>query len=265
MGKKFIQTPVLKKITQNPFILKKFKNIFFLICYFSINLVFAQNIEVDELPYFTGCETYKPHSKEKTACSMSNLAYYLNQHLIYPDSAKEKGISGVVYVTFAVETDGSTSNIKVLNDIGGECGEMAKKVVAEMPKWEAATLKGEAVAYELRLPIQFVLDDEQQWAKSYELFWGDLRFNQIQTSDLEKYSKQSIIVRNVKGEQVPIVNMSVFYENGKIKRSAKGLGNLNSDMTKIIRHAKVNGKLTFSATLQQKGNFFELYRTFDVK
>jgi hypothetical protein len=245
--------------------LKKFRNILLMLCFFSINFIAAQNSEIDELPYFAGCETYKPHSKEKTACSMSNLAYYLNQHLIYPDSAKAKGISGIVYVTFTVEIDGSTSNIKILNDIGEGCGAMAKKVVAEMPKWEAAVLKEQAVVYELRLPIQFLLDDEQQWAKNYEFFWGDLRYNEIQTSDLEKYLKQAIVVRNVKGEQVPIVNMSVFYENGKIKRSAKGMGTLNADMIKIIRRAKADGKLTFSTTLQQKGVFFELYRTFNIK
>jgi Gram-negative bacterial TonB protein C-terminal len=245
--------------------LKKFRNLLLVLSFFSLNFVVAQNSEIDELPCFAGCETYKPHSKEKRACSMSNLAYYLEQHLIYPDSAKAKGISGIVYVTFTVEIDGSISNVNVLNDIGEGCGAMAKKVVAEMPLWEAATLKEQAVAYELRLPIQFLLDDEQQWAKNYAFFWGDLRYNEIQTSDLEKYLKQAILVRNIKGEQVPIVNMSVFYENGRVKRSAKGLGKLNSDMIRIIRHAKAGGKLTFSTTLQQKGTFFELYRTFNIK
>ena len=233
--------------------------------FFSANFIFAQNSEVDEQPYFIGCDTYNAHSKEKLQCSMSNLAYYLNQHLVYPDSAKAKGISGVVYVAFTVEINGGVSNVKVLNDIGEGCGAMAKKVVSEMPNWEAAIFKEEKIAYELRLPIQFLLDDEQQWAKNYEFFWGDLRYNQIAVNDLEKYLKQTILVRNAKGEQVPIVNMVLFYENGKINRTAKGLGTLNNDMIKIIRHAKANGKLTFSTTLQQKGVFFELYRTFDIR
>ena len=233
--------------------------------FLSANTSFAQNVEVDEMPYFAGCDMYKMHSKEKLECSMSNLAYYLNRHLVYPDAARQKGISGVVYVTFTVAENGAVSNAKVLNDIGEGCGDMAKKVVSEMPNWEAAVYKEKKVAYELRLPIQFLLDGDQQLAKNYDFFWGNLNSNDIEASNLEKYVKQPIVVRNSKGEQISPVDILLVYENGRTLRNAKGRNTLNNDMIKIIRHAKPGGKLTFSTTLEQKATFFELYKTFNIK
>lgn len=228
-------------------------------------MLFGQVTEVDEMPYFAGCDTYKLHSKEKLACSMSNLAYYLNRHLVYPDSAKQKGISGIVYVTFTVEIDGKVSNVKVLNDIGEGCGKMAQKVVEEMPLWEPAVFKEKKVAYELRLPIQFTLDDGANYAKDFQLFWGDLRFDEIPLADIECYIQKPIVIRNMKGEQVSIITMLMVYENGKTLKDAKSKGEINKDMIKILRRAKPNSKITFTVTLQKKGSFFELFKTYNLK
>ncbi len=49
--------------------------------------------------------------------------------------AKAKGITGRVYVKFVIERDGSVSNVKLMRDIGGGCGEEAVRVVQSMPKW----------------------------------------------------------------------------------------------------------------------------------
>jgi TonB family protein len=243
----------------------RFLFVMFLLFGLKNNVFGQQEIIADELPYFAGCQNYPTASKEKRACSMSNLAYYLNNKLIYPDSAKEKGTKGIVYVSFTVDKKGWVSNTKVLNDIGDGCGAMAKKVVESMPAWEPAQYKGEKIAYDLRLPIQFSLDDGQLYAKECRFFWGDLRQEEIPMADLTKYLTQPILVRDQKGELMPIINVAMFYENGRISKKATCKTPFNKEMEKIIRRAKAGGTLTFAVTLQKKGTFFELIQRYQLR
>jgi TonB family protein len=223
----------------------------------------AQDIEVDEMPYFAGCGQYKPNSKEKNNCSLSNLAYYLNKNLVFPSEAKQANISGIVYVLFTVRQNGTVDNVKVLNDIGGGCAEMAKKVVAEMPLWEAAKKGGKTIDYELRLPVHFKLDSEN-YASDFDIFWGDVRFDEISLPSLENYIRQPIIVRNEKGEVIDPITLTMTYEHEKSLKTIGSKGSMNKEMIKILRKARVGGKVTLVATLQKKGTFFELFRTFTI-
>lgn len=72
-----------------------------------------------------------------------------------PEVALKNKIEGRVYVTFTVETDGSITNIKVLRDIGGGCGQEAVRVVSIMPKWKPGTQRGKPVRVQFNLPIVF--------------------------------------------------------------------------------------------------------------
>lgn len=89
----------------------------------------------------------------------SALYMYLCMNLSYPDVARENKIEGYVYLTFTVEKDGSISNILVLRDIGGGCGEAAVEVVKNMPRWEPGHQRGVAVRTQFTLPIHFQLDN----------------------------------------------------------------------------------------------------------
>ncbi len=100
-------------------------------------------ITVEKMPSFPGGE--------------EELMKFLAENLEYPQDAREKGIQGKVYVTFIVEADGSVSNVKVLRDIGGGCGDEAARVVKTMPKWEPGKQKGKAVRVQYNLPVKFVL------------------------------------------------------------------------------------------------------------
>ncbi|MCD4794537.1 MAG: energy transducer TonB [Bacteroidales bacterium] len=51
-----------------------------------------------------------------------NFRRSLAEQVIYPDEARERGIRGKVYVIFEVDTTGSATNFKIINDIGGGCG-----------------------------------------------------------------------------------------------------------------------------------------------
>ena len=85
------------------------------------------------------------------------LIEYLAKSIQYPQQALETGTKGGVMLTFVVEKDGSITDIKVLRDIGSGCGEEAKRVVKEMPKWQPAKQRGKAVRQQFVLPVSFNL------------------------------------------------------------------------------------------------------------
>ena len=90
---------------------------------------------------------------------------YIAKNVKYPEEAKEKNISGRVFVQFVIEKDGSVSNVKVLRSIGGGCDEESVRVVKAMPKWKPGTVKGQPVRVFYNLPLNFKLDDGESAKK----------------------------------------------------------------------------------------------------
>ena len=94
------------------------------------------------------------------------LYQFIAENMRYPQEAKERGITGRVFVTFVVEKDGSTGDIKVLRDIGGGCGEEAVRVVGMMPKWKPGKQQGEPVRTQFNLPVVFNLSEQESSANA---------------------------------------------------------------------------------------------------
>ncbi len=92
---------------------------------------------------------------------MDALYNYLSSNIVYPSEAKEHNIQGRVFVSFVIEKDGTVSNIKVLHDIGGGCGDEAIRVVKGMPRWKPGRQHGQRVRTQFVLPINFKLDNQQ--------------------------------------------------------------------------------------------------------
>jgi protein TonB len=82
---------------------------------------------------------------------------FLGENLVYPQVAKETGITGIVYVTFIVEKDGSITNYRIQRGVEGGCSEEAIRVIQLMPKWKPAWNKGQLVRKIVLLPIKFEL------------------------------------------------------------------------------------------------------------
>ena len=80
---------------------------------------------------------------------------FIREHLVYPAEAKRLGITGTVYVSFTINTNGTLGNIKVVRGIGGGCNAEASRLVKAMPKWKAARKNGIAVKSEYTIAIQF--------------------------------------------------------------------------------------------------------------
>ncbi|WP_343637536.1 energy transducer TonB [Fluviicola sp.] len=84
---------------------------------------------------------------------------YLEEKLVYPQVAKDAGISGKVYLKFVVSEQGAISNVKVMRGIPDckECDREAIRVVTTMPKWIPGKNNGKAVNSYCNLPIVFKL------------------------------------------------------------------------------------------------------------
>ncbi len=90
------------------------------------------------------------------------LYEFLAENLEYPEEARMKGISGIVYVSFIIEQDGSLTNATIIQDIGGGCGEEVLRVVNSMPKWSPGRQKGKAVRVQFNLPVKFTLEKNKK-------------------------------------------------------------------------------------------------------
>jgi protein TonB len=58
-----------------------------------------------------------------------NMGSYIVKNLQFPAEAKEREIQGTVRLSFVVETDGSVSNILVVNSVGGGCDNEAIRLL----------------------------------------------------------------------------------------------------------------------------------------
>ncbi len=86
------------------------------------------------------------------------LYKYIGKKLNYPAIARENGIEGLVVVQFVVNENGSLSDVKVLKDIGGGCGDEAARVIRGMPNWKPGMQRGKPVKVQFNCPVRFKLD-----------------------------------------------------------------------------------------------------------
>ena len=82
---------------------------------------------------------------------------WVNQHLSYPDIAKDNGVQGRVLLQFTVGTDGSVSAVKVLRGIDSSLDQEAVRVVSASPKWTPGRQRDRAVKVTYTFPVFFQL------------------------------------------------------------------------------------------------------------
>lgn len=58
-----------------------------------------------------------------------NMGSYITSNLRFPTEAKEREIQGTVRLSFVVETNGSVSNITIVNSVGGGCDNEAVRLI----------------------------------------------------------------------------------------------------------------------------------------
>ncbi len=86
---------------------------------------------------------------------ISAMEKFIQENIEYPRMGLENGQQGIVYVQFAVNKDGSTSNVGIARGISNEFDKAARKVVYRMPEWKPGEYKGEIVRCWFTMPVHF--------------------------------------------------------------------------------------------------------------
>ena len=98
---------------------------------------------VDEMPQYPG--------------GQSELMKFIQQNLVFPESAVKNKTYGKCFVKFIVRKDGKITDVMVLKGVPNcpECDEEAKKVFTKMPAWMPGKQNGKAVNVYYNQPINF--------------------------------------------------------------------------------------------------------------
>ena len=193
---------------------------------------------------------------------MDKMAKYFSENIKYPEEAKEKDISGRVFISFVVEKDGSVTEAKVKRSIGGGCDEEALRVVKAMPKWKPGMMKGKPVRVNYMLPIFFKLDDnvkrngleETSWEGTGKGTKDKVNYTMHMTMEIES-ATTGYFVMNLKSEkkgkttvEFEDVGMPFTYTfDGKSTGSINPINPDGSAMT-------VDAQPPYGFTIDAKGN-----------
>lgn len=90
------------------------------------------------------------------------LKTYLKNTISYPKSELEAGVQGKVFVEFVVETDGSISDVQVIEGVSKALNEEAITVVKKMPKWIPGKQGEELKRVKFTLPIMFKIPPKEE-------------------------------------------------------------------------------------------------------
>jgi len=86
------------------------------------------------------------------------LIEYLSQNIKYPESAKEKNISGKVFIKFVIDITGKVTQAEVIRGVHPDLDNEALRVVSAMPNWQPGMHEGKLVNVFFNLPINFKLE-----------------------------------------------------------------------------------------------------------
>ena len=223
--------------------------------------------EADEMPYFPGCAAYEEDLTKKRRCSNQQLVNFVAEHLMYPEDARLEQLEGTVYARFVVDTTGAVGDASIIRDIGGGCGLEALRVIAMLPRFEPAVQDGRKVAVELRLPVQFRIEEAtMRQDAQYTLSWGGLRRDTLYAHELIELLEQPVYVRDALGEIKPLTELAFGYTNAKGKtRGAQSRGRITPDLRKVVLKIRRGGVFTVYAAVQDQGEFYYLERPVVVR
>jgi protein TonB len=104
-----------------------------------------------EIPYY-------PYQVDpKFPGGVEAISNFIAKEVNYPKAARNKGVEGRVLVGFVIETDGSLSDIKIIQSVAEELDNEALRVINKMPKWTPGKLDNQPARFSYTQPISFQL------------------------------------------------------------------------------------------------------------
>ena len=102
----------------------------------------SSNLNAEETILFAKVEE-KPLFNEKEA--ETAFREWVNSKIVYPPVAQEKGITGRVFVEFAIDKDGSVTDVKLLRGVDPLLDGETLRVISSSPNWTPGKHEGKPV------------------------------------------------------------------------------------------------------------------------
>lgn len=93
---------------------------------------------------------------------LDSLFRFLANAIVYPESAKEEMIEGIVFVQFVIERDGSISNVETVRSLHPVLDKVACDAIGELPPWSPGEKDGVTVRSLYIFPVNFRLDSAEK-------------------------------------------------------------------------------------------------------
>lgn len=222
---------------------------------------------VDIPPLFEGCDDPLISEEQRQACSVPKIQAFINQNIVYPDSARVRNVEGVVVVRFSVTEKGTITDLELIRTIGAGCGQEAMRVVRMMPNFRPALKGGVAVATKMTLPIRFKKIGEAKANNKnlYQIHWGTIYQNKITKEDLKHLLKRYLLVRDYYGNtyEVRFLTLKIAHKGKELVLETKG-NTLSKEMLKSLRKMRTGQLLTLEAMIQKDYKDIEVVRTLEL-
>ena len=111
---------------------------------------------IEKVPIFPGCKG--TNNDELKACFEAKIQEHIQKNFRFPDAAKEMGLSGKVFVLFAIDKNGDIANIKTRGP-DKVLEKEAERIISLLPKMIPGKQRGKAVTVPYSIPIMFKLMD----------------------------------------------------------------------------------------------------------
>ena len=85
----------------------------------------------------------------------NDFSKWVNEHIVYPESAKTNNTQGRVTLQFTVGADGSVTNVRVLRGLDPDLDKEAVRVISSSPKWNPGRQNGQPVNVTYMFPVVF--------------------------------------------------------------------------------------------------------------
>lgn len=82
---------------------------------------------------------------------------FIQDELVVPQICRDMNEGGLVYVEFVVNTDGSITNVKCVNEANPALMKEAVRVVGAMPRWTPGENAGKKVRVRYTIPINVIV------------------------------------------------------------------------------------------------------------
>lgn len=87
------------------------------------------------------------------------LDVFIENNIIYPEEALKQNEEGIVHVQFAINKNGSISDIQVVKSVSSLLDAEAIRLIKLMPEWLPAEKDGRPYRLRVELPISFQILD----------------------------------------------------------------------------------------------------------